>query len=152
MSDQTTIEKREGEGVQAERTRGGRVYHPSVDIIERDNELLLLADLPGAKAEGIDINFEKGVLSVYARVNPRRQEENTTLLTREYGVGDYARSFRVSEGIDAGRIEAEFTDGVLTLRLPKTETVMPKKISVKTAQEDSDESDSVAKQAGRMCR
>ena len=89
---------------------------------------------------------------MYARVNPRRQEENTTLLTREYGVGDYARSFRVSEGIDAGRIEAEFTDGVLTLHLPKTETVMPKKISVKTAQEDSDESDSVAKQAGRMCR
>ena len=132
MSNQTTIAKREGEVVQAERTRSRRVYHPSVDIIEKNDELLLLADLPGAKADDIDVNFEKGVLSVYARVNPRRKEENTTLLTCEYGVGDYARTFRVNEGIDIGRIEAEFTSGVLTLHLPKTEAVMPKKVSVKT--------------------
>ena len=49
---------------------------------------------------------------------------------REYGVGDYYRSFQISEAIDAGKISAEYADGVLTLHLPKTEAVKPRKIAV----------------------
>ncbi len=132
MADESTIQKRDVEVVQAERTRSGRVYHPNVDIIEKDKELLLIADLPGAKSEEIDINFEKGVLSVNARVTPRQNRDETAYLIREYGIGDFARSFQVGEGIDAGKIEAEFSQGVLTLHLPKTETLMSRKIAVKT--------------------
>ena len=51
-------------------------------------------------------------------------------LLREYGVGDYYRSFQVSEAIDAGKISAEYADGVLTLHLPKAEAVKPRKIAV----------------------
>ncbi len=133
MDNDTTIEKRESEVVQAERTRSGRVYRPNVDIVEQNDELLLQADLPGAKAENIDINLENGVLSIHARVRPRRDEDATPYLTHEYGVGDFSRSFQVGEGIDADRIEAEFTDGVLTLHLPKSEALVPRKISVKRA-------------------
>jgi len=133
MANDTAIEKRESEVVQAERTRGGRVYRPNVDIIEQSDKLLLQADLPGATAEDIDINLEKGVLSIHARARPRRDEDATQYLTHEYGVGDFARSFQVGEGIDADRIEAKFTDGVLTLRLPKSEALVPRKISVKRA-------------------
>ena len=131
MADDTAIKERETPVVPAERTRGGYVYRPNVDIIEKTDALLLLADMPGTEAENVEINFEQGVLSVYARVNPRQEDDDTSHVIREYGVGDYARSFRIGEGIDSDKIEAEFSNGVLTLHLPKTAEVMPKKISVK---------------------
>jgi HSP20 family protein len=52
------------------------------------------------------------------------------VLLREYGIGDYRRTFRVSEQIDASRISAQYRHGVLTLRLPKAERARPRKIKV----------------------
>ena len=130
MANDVAIEKQESQAVPAERTRGG-AYRPNVDIIEKSDELLLLADIPGAAPEDIDISFERGVLSVDARVNRRAENRRGTYDVHEYGVGDYARSFQVGEGINADAIHAEFGNGVLTLHLPKTEDVMPKRISVK---------------------
>lgn len=115
----------------AERTRSGTCYRPNVDILERAEELVVLADIPGASADDVDVNFEDGTLSIYARVEPRQPAE-TEYLVREYGVGDYYRTFRVSEAIDASKIAAEFADGVLTLHLPKAEAAKPRKIAVKS--------------------
>ena len=94
------------------------------------DELRVIADMPGAKAEDIDIHFEKGTLTLHARIEPR-QREDTNYLAREYAVGDYYRAFEVSERIDAGRISAEYSDGVLSLRLPKTEKARARKIEVR---------------------
>jgi HSP20 family protein len=116
---------------QPERTRSGEFYHPHVDIVELGPELLLLADVPGAKAEEIDIRFEDGELSIHAPVAPR-QEAGTRYLLREYGVGDFYRTFRVSEQVDANRIHAEYADGVLRLHLPKVAAAQPRKISVQS--------------------
>jgi HSP20 family molecular chaperone IbpA len=113
----------------AERTRCGCCYRPNVDILEQNAELLVLADVPGAKNETIDIKFEDGTLEIYAAVEPS-QNDNLTCLLPEYGVGDYYRSFRVSEAIDAGKITAEYANGVLKLHLPKTEAIKPRKIAV----------------------
>jgi HSP20 family protein len=125
------IENTETQAPSVERTRCG-TYAPAVDIIETDNELLLIADVPGASAEGIDINYERGELTLHARV-PRRQDADTRYLLREYGVGDYYRCFRVGEGIDAQKISAEVNAGVLTLHLPKAEAIKPRKIRVNPA-------------------
>jgi HSP20 family protein len=113
----------------AERTRSGCCYRPNVDILEQNDELLVRADVPGAKIDTIDVRFEDGTLELYATVAPRRDDGRTCLL-REYGVGDYYRSFQVSEAVDAGKISAEYTDGVLTLHLPKAESLKPRKIAV----------------------
>jgi HSP20 family protein len=119
------------EATGAEHTRSGRCYRPHVDILEQADELLVLADVPGAKGDQIDVKFEHGTLTIHAPVEPR-QDEDREFLLREYGVGDYWRTFRISEAIDASRITADYADGMLTLHLPKAEAVKPRKISVKT--------------------
>jgi len=105
-------------------------FAPIVDILEKENEWLLRADLPGATAETIDLRYERGLMVIRASVPARQDEKETRYLVREYGVGDFHRAFEVGEGIDASRIEAAFKDGVLTLHLPKAEEIRPRKISV----------------------
>ena len=129
MDHESTITKPEAEQVTTERTRSGCCYRPNVDIIEQKDELLVLADMPGAKNDTIDVNFEDGELEIYAAVGPR-QDDGQRYLLHEYNVGDFYRSFRVSEAIDAGKISAQYADGVLTLRLPKAEAAKPRKIAV----------------------
>ena len=133
MALDTNIEKRkEGTVVPVERTRNTPTYIPVVDIIEKRDELMLLADVAGAKAENIDINYDKGLLTIQARVEPRQNLEKTEYLLQEYGVGDFSRTFEVGEGIDPNKIVAEVKDGLLTLHLPKSEAFKPRKITVKT--------------------
>lgn len=130
MANETSVTKQPAQEVnQAEQTRAGFYYRPNVDILEMPDELLLLADMPGAAPDSIDIQFEDGNLTIHARIEPRYEEED--FLLREYGVGDYWRTFRVAETIDASKISAEIADGVLTLHLPKAEAAKPRKISVK---------------------
>jgi HSP20 family protein len=112
----------------SEHTRSGVHYRPDVDIVELADELVVHADVPGALGEEIDVNFEDGALTIYAKV-PNRAPSGPVLL-REYGIGDYRRTFRVSEQIDASRISAQYRHGVLTLHLPKAERARPRKIKV----------------------
>jgi HSP20 family protein len=113
--------------------RGCRSFVPAVDIVENSNEILVQADVPGAAPGDLDISFENGLLTVHARVEKRQASDQVKYLTREYGVGDFHRQFKVADGIDASKIEAEVRNGVLTLRLPKAEEVKPRKIDVKAA-------------------
>jgi len=131
VNDQATIDKRPAEVTRAERTQCGRMYVPIVDIIEKPDELLVMADVSGARAEDIEIQFERGVLTIDAHVNPRRDESQTRYLLREYGVGDFSRRFEVDDKIDASRIAADAKNGVLTLHLPKADESRPRKIKVK---------------------
>ncbi len=133
MNAESTLKKVETspseEPLRSERTRSGQSYQPNVDILEKENELLLLADMPGAKPGEIDIRFEDGELTIHAPA-AQRQDASTNFLLAEYGVGDFYRTFRVSEQIDGAKISAEYVDGVLRLHLPKVEAVKPRKIEV----------------------
>jgi HSP20 family protein len=115
----------------AERTRGGRTYVPTVDIVETQDEIVLLADVPGSNPENIDINFENGLLTIQARIEEKQRPQSARLLMREYGIGDFYRQFQIGDGIDPSHISAEVSQGVLTLHLPKSEEAKPKKIAVK---------------------
>jgi HSP20 family protein len=133
MSHENKINKPAAEqNASVERTRNGCCYRPNVDIQEEQDGLLVLADVPGANSDTIDVKFEDGTLEIHAAVSPRGGDGRTYLL-QEYAVGDYYRSFQVSETIDASKISAQYADGVLTLRLPKTEAVKPRKIAVNVA-------------------
>jgi HSP20 family molecular chaperone IbpA len=124
MPVEATLESRN----ETEQTRSGQFYRPDVDILELADELVVHADVPGARSEDVDINFEDGALTIFAKVAER--PASGPVLAREYGVGDFRRTFRVSEQIDASRISAQYQNGVLTLHLPKAERARPRKIQV----------------------
>jgi HSP20 family protein len=90
-----------------------------VDVLETENEYLVLADMPGTKPEEVDVRFEQGELSVHGRRATRKDEFTT-----------YHRTFAVADTVAADKITAELKAGVLTIRLPKVESVKPKKIAV----------------------
>jgi len=98
--------------------RGGAVS-PRVDVLETENEYLVLADMPGAKPEDVDLRFEQGELTVHGRRAIRKNEFTT-----------YHRIFSVADSVAADKISAELKAGVLTIHLPKVEAVKPKKIAV----------------------
>ncbi len=133
MSTAMTAKKNAGEVARVERARDRQTYVPNVDIIETSEEYLVVADMPGVAADAVDIQYERGVLTIHGKVEPRQDEEKTGYLLREYGVGDYYRSFQLGEGIAPDKIEARLKDGVMELRLPKSEASKPKKIAVKTS-------------------
>ena len=115
----------------AEQTTPGPVFTPSVDIFETEQELTLLADMPGVKAEGVNIDLRDNILTLSGDVKTPEGEKEVELL-REYRTGKYLREFTLTENIDQSKIEAEIKDGVLQLKLPKAEAAKPRKISVKT--------------------
>jgi len=114
---------------QAERTRERRLYTPSVDIIERSADILLLADMPGVDEKGLDITVEKKSLTIYGKVDAEIPEKHT-LVSSEYGIGDYQRSFTLSDEVDTEKIQATIKNGVLRLVLPKADTAKVRKIPV----------------------
>jgi HSP20 family molecular chaperone IbpA len=123
--------KEAGEATAPETTRGGSYFTPRVDIYETPDEVVLQCDIPGVKPQDADVCFEKGELSLHAKVQPRQAP--TEYVEEEYGVGDFYRSFTVSPEIDAEKISADCRDGVLTVHLPKQERVKPKRIAVKAS-------------------
>ena len=115
-----------------EQTRPGPIYSPSVDIFENDNSITVLADMPGVKAADLEIDLRESVLTLTGRVtSPEASKESNVL--REYHSGAFFRQFTLSETIDQGKIDAQLTDGVLRLELPKVERARPRQITVRAA-------------------
>ncbi len=104
-------------------------YQPNVDIRDTGGEVVFDADIPGARADGIEVTFEDGVLAVQAAVPPRELPGRAVL--QEYGIGNYRRSFRLGEGFDASQISAHYRRGVLTIRVPRVAAVRPRKVEVR---------------------
>ena len=125
------VKHEHGEPATVERTCGGVTFTPRVDIVETETELLLYADLPGVAPEDLDVRYEKGELSLVGKVAQRNG--GAEYLAAEYGIGDFYRQFSIGEAVDAEQISAEMKEGVLTVHLPKTEAVKPRRIEVSGA-------------------
>ncbi len=126
------VEKQEIQTDGAERTRARKAYVPRADIYETNDEIIVLADMPGVDENSVDITLEKNVLSINGYVEPD-QPTNYSLAYAEYEVGDYQRSFTLSDEIDRDNIQAAVKDGVLHLHLPKAGPAKARKITVKAA-------------------
>jgi len=107
-----------------------RGYRPQVDIYETEDQFVVVADVPGASEEDIELSLEKDVLSLHAKVT-EPQFEGFEPRWRGYGVGDWKRSFRLTEAVDREGIDASVKDGVLRVTLPKAKEALKKSILVK---------------------
>ena len=115
---------------EAERTRDRPAFVPRADIYETDEAIYVVADMPGVDEHSLDITLEKSVLTLNGAVEPEATE-GFSLNYAEYHVGDYVRSFSLSDEIDQEAIEATLKDGVLRLKLYKIVEARIKKIAVK---------------------
>jgi len=114
----------------AEQTRPGPTFIPAVDIVETDQEVTVLADMPGVGVKDINIDLGDDMLTLVGNA-ASPEGENEVDVFSEYLTGKYARQFTLSHEIDQPKIGAEMKDGVLRLKLPKLEAAKPRKITVK---------------------
>jgi HSP20 family molecular chaperone IbpA len=112
-----------------ETTTGGRVYRPLADIVETDDGVTLMLDMPGVAAEDVDVTLERRVLTIRGKVRAT-SPETLELAYAEYGEGDFERSFTLSDDFDPEKIGASVSHGVLTVTLPRAAQAQPRKISV----------------------
>ncbi|MBN2293595.1 MAG: Hsp20/alpha crystallin family protein [Pirellulales bacterium] len=128
MSTTLTPEETRSDVTPVERTSGGTTYSPRFDIWEDNDETILYGDLPGVTPEDLEVRFENPVLTIHGKVSSRHND--IKLLHGEYGIGDFHRTFTIGEAIDTERISAELKNGVVTVHLPKSEKVKPRRIEV----------------------
>lgn len=121
-------QKREVEKKQ-ESTVPARAYLPTTDIFETDQALTVVMEMPGVSKENVEVGVEDDVLTVTGRVDFAKYEGLRPLYT-EYNVGNYSRSFQLSDRIEQSAIRAELRDGVITVVLPKAEKAKPRRITV----------------------
>jgi HSP20 family molecular chaperone IbpA len=125
-------EKQEISEGDVERTRARRCFVPRTDIYEVGDDIFVVTDMPGTDDKSVEITLERNELTINGYVEPM-YPENYRLAHAEYDVGDYQRSFRLSDEIDRDRIEATVKDGILRLRLPKADTAKARKIAISPA-------------------
>ena len=132
MEKETTsdLQTREKQALEREGIRPGLVFRPDVDIVERPEEFLVMADFPGVDEDHIDVRLEEGVLSIDA-AQAAEVDSTWTPVYAEYRLGGYHREFTLSEAIDTEAIRAKMRDGVLELHLPKSQRHRPRQIEVK---------------------
>ena len=118
----------------ATRPEGTRTHEryvaPPVDIYEMPDGLVVMADVPGATPEHLDIHVDNHILTIRAQADHAQVAEP---IYREYELGHYFRQFELSEMVDESNISAELKHGVLTLTLPKAEAAKPRKIAVEAS-------------------
>lgn len=115
----------------SEQARSQKLYTPATDVYETKEQLILLADMPGVKQDGVDITLEQNVLTIHGHVAPP-EFPGYRLSYAEYGVGSYRRVLALSNEIDREGIQASVKNGVLKLILPKSRRAMPRKITIQT--------------------
>jgi len=106
-----------------------RSFLPAADIFETDHALKVVVEMPGVDKESVDVDVENDVLKIAGRINLSKYEGLQPLYT-EYNIGNYSRSFQLSNKIDQEGIKADLKDGVMTIVLPKSETAKPRRINV----------------------
>ncbi len=115
-------------------THRAALRSPQTDIYEADGGLVLEADLPGASEKTLSIHLEQNVLTLRAQVEPAAPAE-ARMIQQEYTLGDFERSFILSEDLDRSRISAELKNGVLRIWLPRMERLQARVIAVRSPEQ-----------------
>jgi len=110
----------------------GDTFGLPVDVIEKKDEILVKASVPGLKPEDIDVSITGDVLTIKGETKSEEKVEDGTYLRQERRYGRFERSLQLPTQVVADKADAKFEHGVLTLKLPKAEEARPRTIKVKT--------------------
>jgi HSP20 family protein len=105
-------------------------WNPATDILETQDEYVFKLDVPGLSKEDVNINFEKGVLTISGEKKENREIKKDDYHRIESFSGKFSRSFTLPQNIDAEKISASIKDGLLELRVGKSEAKKPKSIPI----------------------
>jgi HSP20 family protein len=108
-------------------------WSPTVDIFDKGGEVVIHADLPGIKKEDIDVRVENNLLTIRGKKERKEEVKEEGYFRTERTFGAFSRSFSLPNTVEVGKIQADYKDGVLTLRLPKAEEAKPRQIEVKVS-------------------
>lgn len=104
----------------------------SLDVHETDDNYTVVANLPGLNADDIDVQLQDGTLTISAEINETHKEENARILMQERFIGKIRRSIVLPQHVDMEKVDASYSNGVLTLTLPKTAEAQPRRIAIKS--------------------
>lgn len=96
-------------------------YKPRIDIIDKDDHYLFVAELPGVEKKDINVNLHNGILTIEAKTYEETTSETEQIIRKERRAGFFSRSISVGENINADEIKAELNNGLLKLTAPKPE-------------------------------
>jgi len=108
-------------------------WTPTVDILERGDDLIIRAEVPGIERDAIDVKLEDNTLILSGERVRETEGDDTQAFRRERVYGSFVRSFSLPKTVDATRITAKYKDGVLEISIPKAEEAKPRKIDIKAA-------------------
>ena len=105
-------------------------WHPSVDISENKDNLIIQAEMPGMNKEEIEISLHQGSLIISGERKEETKEEDSEASRSERFFGRFQRALELPKPVDPNKVTANYKDGILTVTLPKTEESKPKQITV----------------------
>lgn len=129
---ETRMTETEDQPLVPEQERDTATFAPQVDIVEKEDSIKIVADMPGVSKQDVDIVLEEGVLTIEGHAQAFG-EDDLELRRQEYEVGDFYRRFAVGEGLDVSDdadVQARMNDGVLQLTIPKAKRYQPRQIEI----------------------
>jgi HSP20 family protein len=106
------------------------VWAPRTDLIESEDAYVIHLDVPGMVKDELDVNYQDGMLTIAGERKSDQRNEHDNVVRIERAFGRFYRSFTLPRAVNAAKIEATYTDGVLTVRVPKAEESKPRRIKV----------------------
>jgi HSP20 family protein len=107
-------------------------WFPSFDIVENDKSTKFIADLPGMEEKDVTVELQDGRLSIYGKRDSEKEEKGENWLLCERSSGQFFRQFAVDPSIKPDQVKAEFSKGILTVKLPKVEAKKAQRIAVRS--------------------
>lgn len=107
-------------------------WMPPIDLTETEKEFILRIEVPGVPRENLDVHLEGDVLTLTGHREKKIHEANENMLWEERETGKFLRTIRLPKAVEANKVEAVYNEGILTVRLPKTELTVKNKILIKS--------------------
>jgi len=115
-----------------------RVWVPALDIVEKRDAYIVVAELPGVNQSNVELSFEQNVLTIRGQKNPSldpAKDGELRVYAAERVAGTFERAIRLPEFVDSERITADLRDGLLAVTIPKATAAQPRKIEIKASAE-----------------